>query len=604
MSLSRFLSVLLIGALASTAVAQKQDLPVMPKSWEEPLPSGPVNDDYPPSPDQSRQPDVPVGKVFDFQMENSKIFPGTTRKITVYIPSQYKGDKPACVFACLDGLGFGAHVVFDNLIHKGEMPITIGVGIQSGSSVAENKVSRSNRSYEFDGLGDNLARFITEEVFPLVEEKKTPDGLPILLSKDPNDRCTAGGSTGGIGAFTLVWERPDLFRRAYTANATFVCMRGGDRYPILVRKSEPKPIRVFQQDGCHDQWLGGPEVGDWWIGNVNLCRALEFSGTESNHIWGTGNHGSRLAGTAFPDAMRWLWKDWPNPIVADSTRSLNVAMKQVLIPGEGWTVATKEIKKPCDMTANNQGVVFCRDAATGTIYQLNDDGTVKPVIKQAGKGGALAFDKDGKLYAADSEAGKIFVTDSTAAEPAWTEFLDGIKAAQFLIRHNGNLYATDRDAGVVWLVRPDKSKVKVAEGLVAPTGLSVSAEDGTWLAVVESGTHWGTNYSFKEDGTLELGQRYHWYHTPDDTEGLGTGVCCYNHVRQLFTATRLGIAMHAQDGVQRVIFPLPNAPNGRVDATALSFGGTQFKSLYVASNGVIYKRPLNCWGRPGWMPPK
>ncbi|HUC84908.1 MAG TPA: alpha/beta hydrolase-fold protein, partial [Candidatus Acidoferrales bacterium] len=233
-------------------------------------------DNYPPGPDSKPQAGVPKGETFSFQLENSQVFPGTRRTITVYVPAQYKGDPPACVYVGLDGLGFEVPVVFDNLIHRAEMPVTIAIGVSSGA-VASSKGEenqRFNRSFEFDGLNDSLARYIAEEIFPAVEKHQTSSGLPIRLSRDPNDHCAGGASTGGIGAFTLAWERPDLFRRVFTAIGTFVGMRGGDRYPVLVRETEPKPIRVFQQDGSHDEWMGGPEVGDWWLANQSLDRAL------------------------------------------------------------------------------------------------------------------------------------------------------------------------------------------------------------------------------------------------------------------------------------------------------------------------------------------
>src|SRR5258706_1540857 len=192
------------------------------------------NEQYVPGPDSEPQSDVPKGKIFEFTLEHSKIFPGTNRKITVYVPAEYAADKPACVYVGLDALAFGVPIVFDNLIHKHDMPVTIAIGISPGAvdSARPPHNPRFNRSFEFDGLNDNLARFVLEEVFPDVERHKTPDGLPIRLSKDPNDHAAGGGSTGGIGAFTLAWQRPDAFRRVFTAIGTFVGMRGGDRYSV------------------------------------------------------------------------------------------------------------------------------------------------------------------------------------------------------------------------------------------------------------------------------------------------------------------------------------------------------------------------------------
>ena len=57
---------------------------------------------------------------------------GTAREYWVYVPAQYKPDKPACVFVCQDGIRYEAPTVFDNLINKKEMPVTIGVFVAPG----------------------------------------------------------------------------------------------------------------------------------------------------------------------------------------------------------------------------------------------------------------------------------------------------------------------------------------------------------------------------------------------------------------------------------------------------------------------------------------
>ncbi|HLQ77281.1 MAG TPA: SMP-30/gluconolactonase/LRE family protein, partial [Terriglobia bacterium] len=264
-------------------------------------------------------------------------------------------DKPACVYVGLDALDFAVPIVFDNLIYKHDMPITIAIGIASGvlDSALSPHNPRFNRSFEFDGLNDRLARFVLEEVFPEIERRKTPDGLPIRLSRDPNDRATGGGSTGAIGAFTLAWERPEAFRRVFSAIGTFVGMRGGDRYPVLIRKTEPKPIRIFMQDGANDEWMGGPEMGDWWMSNQTMDRALDFAGYQVEHVWGEGTHDGSHAASVFPDAMRWLWKDWPQPISAG--HSQNVFLKAILLQGETWQKVDRNDPMARAVPVNPQG---------------------------------------------------------------------------------------------------------------------------------------------------------------------------------------------------------------------------------------------------------
>lgn len=75
---------------------------------------------------------VPKGEVLKFTFENSKIFPGTWREYWVYVPAQYDASKPACIYVNQDGVQWQAPVVFDNLIHKKEIPMTIGVFVMHG----------------------------------------------------------------------------------------------------------------------------------------------------------------------------------------------------------------------------------------------------------------------------------------------------------------------------------------------------------------------------------------------------------------------------------------------------------------------------------------
>jgi enterochelin esterase-like enzyme len=242
--------------------------------------------EYTPGPDSKPQEGVPKGEVMKFTFDKSKIFPGTWREYWVYVPAQYTPDKPACVYVNQDGIQNQAPVVFDNLIHKKEMPITVGVFVMHGRVLAENQekaLDRFNRSYEYDGLGDNYARFILEEILPEVETKKTSDGRPIRLSKNGNDRAIGGSSSGAICAFTAAWERPDAFTRVFSSIGTYVGLRGGQNYPTLIRKLEPKPIRIFLQDGSNDLNNYG---GDWWMANQTMERALIFAGYEVNHVWG------------------------------------------------------------------------------------------------------------------------------------------------------------------------------------------------------------------------------------------------------------------------------------------------------------------------------
>jgi len=235
--------------------------------------------------------DIPVGEVTKHTFADSKIFPGTVRDYWVYVPKQYDGKTPACLWVNQDGPQYGAIKLnkertasagagrFDELIESKDMPITIGVFVTPGvvPAATPNALPRFNRSLEYDGLGDAYARFLIEELLPAVEKLKTEDGRAIKLSTKPEDRAIAGASSGAICAFTAAWERPDSFGRVFSTIGTYVGLRGGNDYPTLIRKTEPKPIRIFLEDGETDLNIYG---GDWWMANQEMERALKFAGYE------------------------------------------------------------------------------------------------------------------------------------------------------------------------------------------------------------------------------------------------------------------------------------------------------------------------------------
>src|SRR6204780_4202289 len=267
------------------------------------------------------QPGVPKGEVLKCTFSDSKVFPGTTRDYCIYSPAENRPDQPACVYVNQDGIQWKAPTVFDNLINNKEIPITIGIFVSPGQVVAANEQTannRFNRSFEYDGLGDNYVKFLLEELLPEVEKQKASDGRAIHLSKNGNDRAIGGASSGAVCAFTAAWERPNKFSRVFSAIGTYVGLRGAERYPTLVRNYEQKPIRVFLQDGANDLNI---YVGVWWKANETLERALTFAGYQVKHVWGEDGHNGNQGTSIFPEAMRWLWKDWPKPVVAGLSKN-------------------------------------------------------------------------------------------------------------------------------------------------------------------------------------------------------------------------------------------------------------------------------------------
>jgi len=542
-----------------------------------------------------RAADVPQGEVKQYTFEQSKIFPGTFRDYWIYVPKQYDPTKPACVYVNQDGIQYKAPEVFDELIHKKEMPVTIGVFVMHGRvrATSDQALDRFNRSYEYDGLGDSYARFLLDELLPDVEKKTASDGRAIRLAKDGNDRCIAGASSGAICAFTAAWERPDAFRRVFSAIGTYVGLRGGNVYPTLIRKYEPKPIRIFLQDGSNDANIYG---GDWWMANQEMERALVFAGYEVNHVWGDGGHDGNQATAIFPDAMRWLWKDWPAPVKAGAGSQ---QLREILIPGEDWKLVAEGYKFTEGPAVNAKGEVFYNDVPESKTFKVGLDGKVTLFLSDSKKGDGQAFGPDGRLYAVAGGAEQILAWDTDGKS---TLIADGFRGNDLVVRHDGGIYVTNpgwngTDPSQVWYISPKGEKKVVDTGLRFSNGLTMSP-DQSLLYVADSRTHWVYSYQVQPDGTLAHKQRYFHLHVPDTADDSGADGLRVDRDGRLYVATRLGLQVCDQAGRVNCIIP---TPNGKL--SNLCFGGANFDTIFATCGDRVYLRKVKVKGAQSWQPP-
>lgn len=257
-------------------------------------------------PELAPRPGVPRGRLTRREPWESRIYPRVRHDWWVYIPAQYDADRPACVMIFLDGGDYTGFVptVFDNLIAQGAMPVTVAVFINPGGGSGEGGVGQ--RSLEYDTLSGRYARFLLEEVLPEVEKT-------VGLRQDPESRAIAGTSSGGIGAWTVAWERPDAFRKVLSWVGSFTDiaggrtgLEGGHNYEALIRRTPRKPIRVFLQDGANDL---DNEYGNWPLANQQMARALAFKGYDHRFAFGQGFHSNRHGRALLPESLRWLWRD-------------------------------------------------------------------------------------------------------------------------------------------------------------------------------------------------------------------------------------------------------------------------------------------------------
>lgn len=523
-----------------------------------------------------RNENVAEGEVIKRSFNESKIYPMTSRDYWIYVPAAYDASQPACLFVCLDGVQYNAPTVFDNLIATGQMPVTIGVFVNPGVvRDAEGGVIRYNRSNEFDRTDGTFARFLIEELLPEVERQTTADGRPIRLSTDPNDCAIAGSSSGGICAFSAAWARPDRFGRVFSAVGTYVSMRGGNEYQAVIRKTDPKPLRIFLQDGLYDVWNG--IFGDWYEANILVESALNFSGYEVAHTWGRGGHSNTHANRVFPDVMRWLWKGWPRAVQAGKSQN---DMLSAILPDEGgWTrvegakVADKmfvygdkivfaDDDKVCDVDGNEVARLKVNERLIGADAEALYLSNVKNEIIR------LAAGRRAKIATAQNKVEQMIATD---------------KLSYYFVCENSVVKVDAKGAIMV-----------VNDGLNCGTSLAIYP-DHRLLICNEPNTRWLLSYVVDEQGQPIAGQRFYWLHNTTGDDSQQVGQMTFDENGNLYVATAMGVQICDQNGRVRAILPLPDSAAIR----SLAFVGTK---LYVVNErGETYVRELKVAGAQPWQ---
>lgn len=543
--------------------------------------------EFPTPPEAVREDGVPVGELKRGVFTSTGLYPGTAREYAVYIPAQYDpaGDEAALMVYhdgngfCNDKSGSRAHIVMDTLIHEGAIPVMIGLFIQPGVLPPldpKKAVDRLNRSIEYDILNGNYARFLIDEFIPYVEKT-----YGVKISKDPNRRGLCGSSSGGIAAFTCAWERPDSFRRILSMVGTFTGHRGGDDYPTLVRRTEPKPLRVFLQGNSDDLDVAS---GDWWIANLSLQRALEFSGYETAHEWGEGGHNQKHGASIFPKAMRWLWETETVSAHPGQSRS---GSRDFIDLDAGWEIASDGHQWAEGLAATADGTLYFTDVAAGELYKIAPDGTKTLVDGDTGKANGLAVGPDGLIYGAAAGAKEIRVWDPATGKRE--TIASGTHSNDIVVHHEGHVYYTDPQAGKVWHLAPGTRERREADpNFPTCNGISLSTDQGQ-LFVADFSGRYVYSYRIEADGTLSHKLPYFHAQLPADGGHSHLDGMCVNTDGNLLVASSAGIQVFDPRGRILIVLPRPRHEDARTNY--VTFGGPDRKTLYVATAKTIYKRP-------------
>jgi sugar lactone lactonase YvrE len=610
--------------------------------------------DYTLSPDSQPQDGVPKGTVTKFVLPPGKSYPGTPHNCAVYVPAQYDAGKPTSFMIFLDGSqamgnSMRVPVVFDNLIAKHDLPPMIAIFVDPGilPVVSDADQNRYNRIYEYDSLTPRFSEFLLNELIPAVAKDYN-------LSKNPDDRGLSGVSTGAVGAFMAAWNRPDQFHRVLSFIGTYVSIKGADALPGLVRKTEPKPIRIWMQDGKADhieapEPFGTSPFGSWPINNQVMYEALEFAGYDVKFEMGTEAHNLKQGGADLPDALRWLWRGYPKPIVvhepaAASEPGYDTANRvfSTIWLDKPWTKIGGDYDMNTvlgDPDSNNlasdrKGNVYFPDQKGKRILRVDPSGNLTPFIDipdsapTSNSALIVRTGPDDRLYAYVPSAKPVIPDFGSIV--SWnvangsgvgrkTIVKEGTDVEDFVVTHDGTIYTLGRglfDAfsdSILYIDPSGKAltafkQADLGDEVLAPSGLALSP-DQSMLVMTDKASRYSWSFQIAGDGSLQNGEPFYRLEVPQATtfdSGEGEFAVVEDTDGMVYFATALGIQVAMQNGRIVEILNLPIPGGGPLTAIIFAGDGKQ-NWLYVVQDGKLFRRPVKVTGANAWTvvkPPK
>lgn len=371
-------------------------------------------------------------------------------------------------------------------------------------------------------------------------------------------------------------------------------------YPSLIRKSEPKPIRVYLADTSGDL---DNRFGDWPLANQQMLSALKYMGYDVRLDWAEGySHGPDFGSFHFADAMRWLWRNEihsPAIHTADDLKG-DLTLLNLLVPTEGWEVAAANLGFVDGFCADDDGNFYYCDMRAPAIYRIDADSNETTVVATQSASG-LDFGPDGELYGCHGNQKRVFRIDVSNGEV--TTVAENVNPNDLSVSEDGYLFITETASKNVTRVDLQSGESSVVDtGIGRPNGIALSNDGGT-LAVSDHGGEFTWTFRVGVDGKLDAKMPTMEMRLAIDGDGEfefnepppyvaaahGDGMTV-DRIGRYYVTSDLGVQIFDPTGRMCGVLPTPDPDK---PLTSCAMAGVDGDILYVANGSTVYRRRLN-----------
>lgn len=304
-----------------------------------------------------------------------------------------------------------------------------------------------------------------------------------------------------------------------------------------------------------------------------------------------------------PEALRWLWRGYPEPILAHEPASMTQPgwdprgkVYSMVWADKPWERVGETYGAVASPAGDQAGNVYFADAASNRIYKSDANGKVALFKDNTGGATALAVGGDGRLYASQLARKRIVSYSPGGDEKTVAQ---NVEAVSLAVNAKGAVYFGEAAHKSIGYIAPGgKPRTVYSAGEIALPGAVALSPDQAMLIAGDAQSRFSWSFQIAADGGLVNGEPFYRLEMPESGWMSGVHGVVEDSIGQVYFASAVGIQVCEANG--RVAAILNPPPHGSV--TSLAFAGKDMNWLYVAEGNRLFRRPMKVKGVPSWAP--